>query len=182
MQQWEMTGLRPSWIEVEINGRKYSGRQVKNIQAAFRDDVVASGGRVLPGDEDRVWQAIKDAYPRFIIKKKKKGNGGISIPAAWSFIRFIERRMRNKGLVTPQEARRRAEICSGCPQRSAVLGCSVCKHALQLFIKPPEDLERGMPQGCQACGCYLPLKVWVPREVLGSADGFDYHPSCWMRE
>jgi hypothetical protein len=28
----------------------------------------------------------------------------------------------------------------------------------------------------------LPLKIWVPRDLLGSADDFDYSSSCWMRQ
>ena len=182
MAKWELTGLRPTWIEVEVEGLRCCGREVKDVQASYRDQVLAGGGRLVPGDEDKVWQAIKDAYPRFVIKHKKPGKPGVSIPAAWAFIRYLEKRMKNKGLVDSEVAKRRAAICSACSLRSSVLGCSVCKHALGLFVKPPETLDKQCPQACQACGCYLPLKVWVPREVLGPAEEFEFSAECWMRQ
>ena len=181
MPKWELTGLRPEKIEVELDGVKFAAREIKAIFIQYRDWKLEQGSRMVPGDDDRIWEALKAVYPRYILKSKKLGKPGVSVGAAWSFIRYIERRMKNKGLVELAEAQRRADICSACPQRSAVVGCGVCVNALKLFIKPPFALAPVPPKACGACGCVLNLKVWVPREVLGSADEFDYAPECWMR-
>lgn len=182
MQKWSLTGLRPEKVEVEIEGMLFQAREIKGIHAAFREWRIETGGRILPGDEDLVWEALKRAYPRYVIKQKKPGKPGLSVGAAWSFIRYLERRMRNKSLVDPVEAQRRADICATCPMKTPVVGCGVCVSALKLFIKPSVQLDPQPPRGCSACLCYLPLKVWIPREVLGDAGEFEFAEGCWMRE
>jgi hypothetical protein len=187
-KRWELTPLRPDWITVEIDGVTHSGREMKNIHASYRDWKIESGERLLPGDEDKVWEAVKAKYPKFIIRRKKPGKPGVSISAAFSFIRYLEKRMKNKGLVEALEAQRRANICLQCPKKSAVLGCSICKQALKMFVSPPQELQPRPPEACGACGCWLPGKVWIPREVLGPAEEFEFaepddasgFPGCWM--
>ncbi len=182
MPKWSVTGLRPQQVEVEIEQIRFVGRNIKEIHAMFRKWKIETGGHLGPGDEDLVWEALKRAYPRYIVKSKKPGKPGLSVGAAWSFIRYVERRMKNKGLVDPLEAQRRADICSACPMKTTVVGCGACVSALKLFIRPPSQLLPPPPKACSACGCVLNLKVWVPREVLGPAEEFEYDSVCWMRE
>ena len=54
------------------------------------------------------------------------------------------------------------------------------KHNMKLELD--EDPKLGI---CEACGCDLRLKVWVPGEVVmkdGRPDYFEkLHPLCWIR-
>jgi hypothetical protein len=183
MPTWELSPLRPAYIEVTIEGQMFRGRQVKNIRQAYLGWLSSQGRRLEPGGEDVMWEALKEAYPEFIIKyPDRKPILSISINAAWSFIEFIRKRMGDKSLVDPSEAQRRANICLECPMKSEVMGCGMCKQALRFFVDPPKTLDPRPPEACGACGCWLPGKVWVPREALGSEKDFPYSETCWMRE
>jgi len=189
MPRWEMSPLRPPFIEVTIEGQVFRGREVKNIQYLYLNWLATQGRRLEPRGEDVVWQAIKDAYPGFIIRyPDPTPTLSITVNAAWSFIEFIRRRMGNKTLVSPLEAQRRANVCLTCPMKSAVMGCGMCKQALKFFVDPPQKLNPRPPEACGACGCWLEGKVWVPREALGSSSAFPFwegdetHPRCWMHE
>lgn len=90
------------------------------------------------------------------------------------------------------EAQRRADICLGCPLNqsgSAVVEAVAraikeqvdLKNSLQLRVKGEKSLKT-----CQACLCYLRLKIWLPLEnLIRYADEEEmnrYHPKCWMRQ
>lgn len=183
MPRWEMSPLRPPFIDVVIEGQRFQGREMKNIHYLYLAWLESQGRRLEPGGEDVVWQAVKDTYPGFIIKYPDPyKTTSITVNAAWSFILFIAKRMKNKSLVDPLEAQRRANICIECPKKSAVMGCGFCKAALKLMVSPPRALDPKAPEACGACGCWLPGKVWVPRDALGSEEDFPYWESCWMRE
>lgn len=177
---WTTGGPCPRIYRAEIGGKVFEDRDYNRIFTKYRTSVEAEGGRVAVGWEEVVWKALKKSHPNHFVKAKKKASPGVSVATAASFLSFMAKRMRKRALVAPEEAKRRAAICSECPMRSPVLGCSVCKDALQLFVKPPEKVVS--PQACMACGCYLVLKIWVPRDQLGSAEDYPYHQGCWMRD
>lgn len=179
--KWQTGGPVPREFDIRIDGLHLKARTI----AGIFDQYVRSydrKGALLPVDwEDHVWSYLAASYPKHV--KRAPGvakRRSVSVRKALNFIRFIGKRASDKRLVEPQEARRRAAVCASCPMATRVSGCSICKDALQLMIHPPEEVEA--PEACSACGCYMPLKIWVPRDQLGSADEFDFHTSCWMRE
>jgi hypothetical protein len=177
---WTTGGPSPRIYRVEIDGMVFESRNHNHIFTKYRSWIESKGERVPINWEEVVWKALKSSYPKHIIRGKKNGSPGVSVATAASFLAFMAKRMRKRALVAPEEAKRRAAICSECPMKSAVLGCSICKDALQLFVKPPEKVVS--PQACMACGCYLPVKVWVPRNQLGPTEDHPYDEGCWMRD
>lgn len=174
-------GPVPREFDITVDGKRYRSRTISGIFDQYARSHDRSGTRLPLDWEDLVWSHLAAAYPKHV--KRAPGAAkrrSVSMRQALNFIRFLAKRVTDKRLVASEEARRRASICSACPMASRVSGCSVCKDALQLTIHPPEEVEA--PEACGACGCYLPLKVWLPLDQLGSADDFDYAPSCWMRD
>lgn len=120
------------------------------------------------------------SHPKHIKRVRGKPKfAGVSVAAALSFMKFMAKRVTDKSLVSPGLAKSRAKACWSCPKRAPVLGCHICKDALQLTVKPPEQVDA--PEACAACGCYLKLKVWIKRSHLGSAEAFPFDSACWMR-
>lgn len=87
----------------------------------------------------------------------------------------------------------RAEKCSVCPMniRGAWLD-TMTKHVAEAIseqvsqkahmeLKTPHDSKIHF---CDSCGCYLPLKVWVPlntiTEHMDIEDIAALHPDCWI--
>lgn len=177
--KWTTGGPCPRIYRAEISGKVFEDRDYNRIFTKYRVWVESQDLRLPLDWEEQVWEALKKEHPKHFIRGKKPGHPGVSVASASSFLTFMAKRMRNRALVAPEEAKRRALICESCPMKSQVLGCSVCKDALRLFVKPPEKVVS--PQACSACGCYLPLKIWVPREQLGSEEDYPYWEQCWMR-
>lgn len=50
------------------------------------------------------------------------------------------------------------------------------KNSLALHVDGEDALHT-----CDACGCDLKLKVWVPLKHIKAAGEADYHPLCWIR-
>jgi hypothetical protein len=178
---WNTGGPCPREFVVKIEGQRFSARNHNYIFSLYVT-WKKNRGEMLPIDwEEPIWQALKKAYPKFFHKEKKKASSGVSVAAASSFMTFVLKRFgKSRQLVSTEEAKRRASICYNCPMKEPVLGCSVCKQALKLFVKPPEPVDA--PPACGACGCWLPLKIWIPRKHLGDSNDFPYHSDCWMRE
>lgn len=97
--------------------------------------------------------------------------------------------------VDQDEAERRARGCSRCPLNDIktgfmenIVGVVADKlHAAlemksKLKLRTEKDDELGV---CDACGCTMKLKVWVPKEtILANTDAVTYAslaPLCWIR-
>lgn len=174
-------GPVPREFKIEVDGIRLESRSIARLVSQYRLHHDQNGLRLPLDWEDRIWKALATAYPKHV----KRAPGGakrrlVSVGSALNFLRFISKRLADDSLVAPQEAHRRASICRECPLRSSVAGCPTCKDALKLAIHPPEKVDA--PEACGACGCYMPLKVWAPRDQLGSADTFPFWSGCWMRE
>lgn len=180
MRRWETGGPQPRMLRMTFEGRDYQANDIKSIFALVRNHKLSRNERWLPGTEDLIWEALRESHPKHIHEIQAPGKPGVSLSAAFSFIHFMIKRGASKETVPPEEAERRAAICRACPMSSEVPACLVCKQGLKLLVTPPYRLE--VPEGCLACGCYLPLKAWVPRQHLGSAEDFPYHAECWMRD
>lgn len=179
--KWTTNGPVPSKFSVTVAGVRLSGKTTGQLFTQFRRHYDQNDLRLPINWESLVWSALATAYPKHV----KRAPGGakrrlVSVGSALNFLRFISKRLADDSLVAPQEAHRRASICRACPLRSSVAGCPTCKDALKLAIHPPEKVDA--PEACGACGCYMPLKVWAPRDQLGSADTFPFWSGCWMRE
>lgn len=85
--------------------------------------------------------------------------------------------------VDQAEANRRAEICLGCPKNSDIGNCIPCgAGSLLKSIKGGSTLLDDKLHVCGACGCYLPAKIWFPKEVM-TREGVTYQVGrCWMLE
>ena len=177
--KWQTGGPVPRIFNITVNGVFLSSRTIPELFRQFSTHHDRNDLRLPIGWEDLVWSALAVAYPKHV--KRLPGESGlrmVSVPAALNFIRFLAKRISDRSLVSPEAARRRAAVCSACPMAGPVAGCSVCKDALGLTVRPPEKVE--VAEGCSACGCYLPLKIWVPRDQLGDAGAFPFDPGCWM--
>jgi hypothetical protein len=104
------------------------------------------------------------------------------------FLRAMEDAATN-GLVSQEEAERRAAICVQCPYNQAEKfsfcgGCSAKTAAAKLarFALGRSTPLDGDLKTCSVCSCRLSLKVWVRREAMDEPSLRDkWAPSCWMR-
>lgn len=96
--------------------------------------------------------------------------------------------------VSPFLAETRASICAGCPLNvkadavgeftgavaEAIRDQTIAKNAVGLSTALEDKLDT-----CDACGCHLRLKVWVPirtiRAHMPDEDKERLHGSCWIR-
>lgn len=87
--------------------------------------------------------------------------------------------------VAPELAQQRASICAKCPQNvrrrkvenQIAEGIRIGEEARSnLLLRTPHDHELKV---CESCGCYLPLKVWVPLQNQTKAD---FPENCWVRK
>lgn len=99
---------------------------------------------------------------------------------------------------SPETMRARAAVCRTCPARVSVEGCFSCggiakiaaqalgkdrdQQALAL-IRAPQEVPTNRV-GCNACGCYLPAKVWLRgdenlKSVTPDARA-KLPPTCWL--
>jgi hypothetical protein len=95
------------------------------------------------------------------------------------------------GIAADQElAQKRTNTCIGCPLNRPG---SFASEAIAKAIKSQVELrnELGLRTNgikslhtCQACLCYLPLKVFVPIENLAAYETAEtlanYDPNCWV--
>ncbi len=178
---WEVNGPTPRKYVAILDGIKFEANSHLQIFARYENWKKQKGERLSLEWEDDVWKALSQSHPNHVKRIPAKKSPGVSVASASSFIAYVIRQMgRKRKLVDVAEAKRRAAICFNCPKKEPVLGCSVCKQALKLFVKPPEKVDA--PPACGACGCWLPLKIWIMRDHLGSADEWDYDVNCWMRQ
>ncbi len=179
-------GPQPRVLRVTLDGATFEARGIKEIFQAYRNHLASTQRRLLPGDEERLWEALALAYPKHVKRVKGQASPGVSVTAAKSFLAFVIRRGFSKKLVDPVEAERRAAICRTCPKAEPVMSCITCRQGLKLLVNAPYRLD--VPEGCGACLCWLPAKLWLLREHLGPASDFPYwegepeRPACWMRD
>jgi len=176
---YSFTGLAPRNLLVDFGDFTISAQTGPQIFKKYRVHY-ENKSELLPHNwEEIVWLKIKDAYPRYVSITPKKANTPFSLASAKSFFRFVKSGGLLSCPVDKSEAERRAAVCRSCPLSANVSACPFCKAALSRFKK---DQSIDVPDGCRACGCYMPAKIWIKREYLGSADDFEFHPCCWMRD
>ena len=86
--------------------------------------------------------------------------------------------------VSPELANKRADICAACPQNVAKVK-KIEKAVAEAILRKEEvrnkmDLRTGNDHNlrmCATCGCYLKLKVWVPKKHLSNED---FPSNCWF--
>ena len=84
-------------------------------------------------------------------------------------------------------AERRSEACFSCPRNSRkarrVTGkiADVVKWAAGFKQKASLHVNRESELGsCTVCGCHLPTKVWVPKNILDADQEHKYPENCWI--
>lgn len=184
---WKTGSRRPkSPLEVVIDGVGYKGW----VSDIFRFYIRRAGheNRQLPiGWEDRVWRALKEKYPVYIIEEKEKeAPVTVSVSTILSFLQFVKSKGWDRTVVSTQVAESRARICAGCPLSTIMVGCTKCKAAVRAVAGSPKiEFDYGEKHGkkvqaCGACGCFLDVKVWMPLEFIEVSEA-GYWENCWVR-
>lgn len=80
--------------------------------------------------------------------------------------------------VHPFLAEQRAAMCGACPK--SVMRRRLSTRIFAFVFRFPRTFEGRYAGTCTACGCDIPIKVWVP---LTEADKPtpDMPPYCWVR-
>lgn len=184
---WYVTTIRPPKVEVDIDGRRWRAVTVKELFKAYSWTYCQKGERLNPGWELPVWEALAKKYPRHVRWRgpeslKKASPSSLKLVSAVSFLKFAAKHLMDRRLVSAAEAHRRAAICAECPLKSSIGGCPVCKDSLKAIVKNPPE-KTVAPEGCLACNCYMPVKVWIRMDQLApSRDHYQWAPDCWMLE
>lgn len=88
-------------------------------------------------------------------------------------------------LVPLDEANRRAAICRGCQNNTALTGCK-CSSFYKVINKAiPADRRLPGLGVCAACSCSLVAKVNLPMEVIESSNkgrDLQFPDFCWQRK
>lgn len=177
--KWQVNGPVPRVYQATVDGVLYQGISPKEVLLRYAQERW-DRGELLPEDwQEPVWRALAESHPGHVRRVPGKASDGISVPRAMSFLSFLIKRLRNREFVSESVAQARAAVCRQCPKAEPVLGCSICKDALRSVIEPPIALA--IPEGCGACGCWLPAKAWIPRSLLGELGDHDFWERCWMR-
>lgn len=85
-------------------------------------------------------------------------------------------------MVPKEEAKRRAEVCRGCPYNAVPSAC-VCTPFWKIIdsIVPADRNEPGL-NVCGICSCSLRAKVLVPMAIaVESTAGLTMPPNCWIK-
>jgi len=111
----------------------------------------------------------------------------LSLAMAARFIKTMLGVIRDRKLVSRDEAERRIAICNACPLATSIGGCKSCstvfKEVERLLAKSPLVSAPGK-EFCKACGCLLRLKAVVPNDVLDRAETTrpPYAAECWRQQ
>lgn len=181
MSNWNISSLKPLKMEIDIDGIPFKGRTIRSLIESY-GKYLSETSSELPSDwEQRVFMALSERYPEYVNRKGSrpaKARSFLSLFAMSTFINFVRKRLIDKSLVDRQTAIDRTEICKLCPMASNKVGCQPCRAVLESMVKVPEIISG--PIGCLACGCYIPLKVWIPSNQLLTLGKYPYPDSCWM--
>ena len=106
------------------------------------------------------------------------------------FLETVWAAVKDRKFVSAETAKERVSVCMDCPLRTTMPGgCTGCFTLLgkaekllakkdAVTIEPDADgFKRDV---CGACGCFIPLKVWLEDSTLNKAEG-DNRPAYWER-
>lgn len=91
----------------------------------------------------------------------------------------------SKKTVPPQEAERRALVCSRCYLNVQIQGCAGCQRVVEEVVKGHATKYDFALRGCAVCKCVLKAKVHVPQEILDRENTKlqDLYPDfCWLKK
>jgi len=180
---WRTGSKRPAKpLSVIIDGVEYKG-WVKQIFKQYINKADFDSRHLEPGWENRVWSALHEAYPNYIIETKTGPSPPVvNLASIRSFLKLVRRRGINRESVSEEEAIRRAEICSDCSLAGPISGCGSCKRLVKSILKIPRlNLVPANKSGCTVCGCYVDAKVWIKKEhLVGELDKYEWPNHCWM--
>lgn len=95
-------------------------------------------------------------------------------------------RLIKTGLVSQDEAERRAKICSGCYLNINSQGCTGCADIATLFtseLAKRSTKSDAFLRNCGACRCYLKSLVHFPNDALSHDDSLQsvLPDFCWQK-
>jgi hypothetical protein len=106
------------------------------------------------------------------------------------FLETVWAAVKDRKFVGAETAKERVGVCMDCPLRTTMPGgCTGCFTLLgkaekllakkdAITIEP--DADGFVRNVCGACGCFIPLKVWLEDSTLNKAEG-DNRPAYWER-
>ena len=127
--------------------------------------------RCRPGEPESTWVGDKTRL--------------FSLKLAFSFNRAVMAWLTGgQKLVSDREAKRRAEICKGCPFNKPAGMCACAPFYRTLDRVFPKDKRIEGLNVCAACGCSLTAKVYMPKSVIKAsvAKGQQFPDWCWQKE
>jgi hypothetical protein len=148
---------------------------------------VANAGRAIaelqltPAEAQEFLLAVHRVAPDLV----SRNGGGFSVSramaSAW-VTALVKRWKSEEPFVSVEEANRRAQVCANCPMHVAMSGCRSCGTVNEWLMAVPEGLVHDLG-ACGACGCHLPTKVWLAKEVIASdSRDISYPSNCWVLE
>lgn len=107
-----------------------------------------------------------------------------------AFIESVKGTLTSGGVVSEEEAARRANVCLTCPYNLRLAGCEGCNGISSLVFKllgARRITNMGALKACGICGCSLKAKIWVPKETLQKTSQIQatqgQFPSwCWVEK
>lgn len=171
-----------STLITEIKNHRIShGIPVGNVEADVENFICVKNNEQWPGlcleDEGYSDAPIKSKY---------------TVADVRAFGESVAHTLKSGGVVSKEEANRRASICLGCKLNVKVEGCTSCSKIASFIYgilgARADDLaykERLLQ--CGNCGCALAAKVWISKQELKSNQQIEgkldsYPKWCWMKE
>ncbi len=109
----------------------------------------------------------------------------LSLSMAGRFLRSVIGVIKDRKLVSREEAERRVAICMACPLATSIGGCKGCVTAFRqierALAKNPITVDPEK-EFCWACGCLIRAKSLIPNNILDRAEGITrppYAEGCW---
>lgn len=97
--------------------------------------------------------------------------------------------LRGRERVSPEEANRRAKICTTCPFNQPAGDCTTCSHTsirevVEKVVGGAQTDSDAALHSCYVCGCTLKAAVWMPLDILQRHAGENLKTLpewCWKK-
>lgn len=188
----DFEGIPGGWrYTVPETGFTVTGEFFKDLYSNVRRHCEANN-LTAPHQEDIEDAACRETAPgpsKCRKRPPKKQAGALpylTVALAERFLRSVWGVIKDRKIVSKEEAERRYKICTeDCPLATDVGGCwggcsAIAKTAEKLWAKNPlPDIEA--KRVCSACGCLTRYKAWIPNATLDRAEKEKplYWEGCW---
>lgn len=143
----------------------------------------ATGGDLEIGWAERLDDELCQEHPNYpCVEEGPPSERRLTLSDLKNFLHAASTFIDSGASFVPQEeAESRAAICARCPLNVPVTGCFGCAgiaNAAMDFIAQRKTEQDDKLQSCQICGCFMRVKVWMPKQ----SDGQPYPEWCWQKD